>query len=205
MLLAIGGWTDSAGDKYSRLISSGPARRKFVAATINFLKKHNFDGLSFEWNYPKCWQSDCRKGPDSDKPNFTKLIRELRREFSQQEPKLTLAVALSGYREVIDRAYEVDEISKIVDFMSVMTYDYHGAWESRTGHLSPLFGNSVDTNPYYNVVSFNQSSICSVEYEELDTNIFFPEFHHGVSRSSWRRQIETFSRHTFVRTSLSTF
>nr|XP_012154543.1 PREDICTED: probable chitinase 3 isoform X2 [Megachile rotundata] len=153
VLLAIGGWTDSTGDKYSRLISNGAARRKFVAATINFLRKHNFDGLSFEWNYPRCWQSDCRKGPDTDKPNFTKLIRELRKEFDQQEPKLTLAVALSGYKEVIDRGYEVREISRIVDFMSVMTYDYHGAWESKTGHLSPLFGNALDVNPYYNVNS----------------------------------------------------
>ncbi|XP_043252760.1 probable chitinase 10 [Colletes gigas] len=153
ILLAIGGWTDSTGDKYSRLISSGAARRKFVAAAINFLQKHNFDGFSIEWNYPKCWQSDCRKGPDSDKPNFTKLLQELRKEFDQQEPKLTLAVALSGYKEVIDRAYEVHEISKLADFVSVMTYDYHGAWESKTGHLSPLFGSSTDTNPYYNVNS----------------------------------------------------
>ncbi|XP_043594466.1 probable chitinase 10 isoform X2 [Bombus pyrosoma] len=153
VLLAIGGWTDSTGDKYSRLISNNVARRKFVASTINFLKKHNFDGLSFEWNYPKCWQSNCRKGPDSDKPNFTKLIQELRKGFDQQEPRLTLAVAFSGYKEVIDRAYEVHEISEMVDFISVMTYDYHGAWEAKTGHLSPLFGNTDDINPYYNVNS----------------------------------------------------
>lgn len=153
VLLAIGGWTDSTGDKYSRLVSSGVIRRKFVSATINFLKKHNFDGLSFEWNYPKCWQSNCKKGPDTDKPNFTKLIQELKNAFDQQEPKLTLAVAFSGYKEVIDRAYEVREISRIADFISVMTYDYHGAWESKTGHLSPLFGNAADINPYYNINS----------------------------------------------------
>ncbi|XP_076756261.1 putative chitinase 10 [Xylocopa sonorina] len=153
VLLAIGGWTDSTGDKYSRLVSSGAARRKFITTTINFLKKHNFDGLSIEWNYPKCWQSDCRKGPDSDKPNYVKFIQELRKEFNQQEPRLTLAVTMSGYKEVIDRAYEVREISNLADFVSVMSYDYHGAWESKTGHPSPLFGNIGDTNPYYNVNS----------------------------------------------------
>ena len=153
VLLAVGGWTDSTGDKYSRLASSSVARRKFVAATISFLKKHNFNGLSFEWNYPKCWQSNCRKGPDTDKPNFTKLIEELRKGFEQVEPRLTLAVTFSGYKEVIDRAYEIREVSRMVDFVSVMTYDYHGAWESKTGHLSPLFGNAGDSNPYYNVVS----------------------------------------------------
>lgn len=153
ILLALGGWTDSSGDKYSRLISNDVSRRKFVASTINFLKKHNFDGLSIEWNYPKCWQSDCKKGPDSDKPNFTKLLRELREEFDEQTPRLTLAVALSGYKEVIDQAYEIAEISKSVDFASVMTYDYHGAWETKTGHLAPLYEtNNNKGRRYYNVV-----------------------------------------------------
>lgn len=151
--MALGGWTDSSGDKYSRLISSGAARRKFVANTVSFLRQHNFDGLSLEWSYPKCWQSDCKKGPDADKPNFTKLVRELRREFEKQEPPLLLAVALSGYKEVIDKAYEVREISQAVDFLSVMSYDYHGAWESKAGHIAPLFGSSGDSKPYYNVVS----------------------------------------------------
>ncbi|KAG7205193.1 hypothetical protein KM043_018281 [Ampulex compressa] len=151
MLLGLGGWTDSAGDKYSRLISSGASRRKFVAAAVNFLNKYNFDGLSLEWNYPKCWQSDCRKGPDSDRPNFTKLVQELKKEFEKQQPRLTLAVVLSGYKEVIDKAYEIPEISRAADFISVMTYDYHGAWESKSGHLSPLFGTLDEYTPYYNV------------------------------------------------------
>lgn len=155
ILLALGGWTDSSGDKYSRLIGSGAARRKFVVAAVNYLKMYNFDGLSLEWSYPKCWQSDCKKGPDSDKPNFTKLVQELREEFEKQEPPLLLAVALSGYKEVIDKAYEVHEISRAVDFMSVMTYDYHGAWESKSGHIAPLFASPGDSNPYYNVVSIN--------------------------------------------------
>lgn len=137
------------------MVSNDAARRKFVAATVNYLKEHNFDGLSFEWSYPKCWQSDCKKGPDSDKPNLTKLVQELREEFDKQEPPLLLAIALSGYKEVIDRAYEVREISRAVDFMSVMAYDYHGAWESKSGHIAPLFGSPSDSNPYYNVVSLN--------------------------------------------------
>jgi len=80
-------------------------------------------------------------------------VQELRQEFDKQEPPLVLAIALSAYKEVIDKAYEIREISRAVDFMSVMTYDYHGAWESKTGHIAPLFGSSDDSNPYYNVVS----------------------------------------------------
>lgn len=153
VLLALGGWTDSSGDKYSRLASSVPARRKFATSAVHFLRKHGFRGLSLEWNYPGCWQSDCRRGPSSDRANFARLLAELRREFDREEPRLTLAVALSGYKEVIDKGYDVAQISKLVDFMTVMSYDYHGAWESQTSHLAPLFAIPGDSTPYYNMVS----------------------------------------------------
>lgn len=37
--------------------------------------------------------------------------------------------------------------------MTVMSYDYHGAWESQTSHLAPLFAIPGDSSPYYNLVS----------------------------------------------------
>lgn len=75
ILLGVGGWTDSAGDKYSRLVSDGGKRRRFVSETVEYLQRHGFRGLHLDWDYPRCWQSDCSKGPASDKPNFTKLIQ----------------------------------------------------------------------------------------------------------------------------------
>lgn len=56
MLLALGGWNDSAGDKYSRLVNSPAARKKFVAHAVQFLEKFGFDGLDLDWEYPVCWQ-----------------------------------------------------------------------------------------------------------------------------------------------------
>ena len=56
MLVAIGGWNDSAGDKYSRLVNSPGARARFISYVTDFIEKHNFDGLDLDWEYPKCWQ-----------------------------------------------------------------------------------------------------------------------------------------------------
>ncbi|KAL3269272.1 hypothetical protein HHI36_008350 [Cryptolaemus montrouzieri] len=149
-LLSLGGWTDSVGDKYSKLVSSVSSRRKFVISAIDFLTKYGFKGLHFDWNYPVCWQSNCGKGPAADKANFNLLIQELRRAFDKVNPRLTLAVAISGYKEVIDVAYDLPNLGKNTDFMSVMTYDYHGAWERQTGHVSPLYHRPGDKYPEYN-------------------------------------------------------
>lgn len=54
--VAIGGWNDSQGDKYSRLVNNPTARRRFVENVLKFLDKYNFDGLDLDWEYPKCWQ-----------------------------------------------------------------------------------------------------------------------------------------------------
>ncbi|KAK6618323.1 hypothetical protein RUM44_002775 [Polyplax serrata] len=150
VLLAVGGWTDSAGDKYSKMVSDEGKRKDFVKSSIEFLKRYRFSGLHLDWVYPKCWQSNCNKGPDSDMENFSKLLKELNKEFKKQQPSLTLAAAISGYREVIDAGYDMASISRVVDFMSIMTYDYHGAWEKRTGHISPLYYRSGDSFPRFN-------------------------------------------------------
>ena len=35
--------------------------------------------------------------------------------------------------------YDVPEVVKYVDFLNVMTYDFHGHWEGEVGHNSPLY------------------------------------------------------------------
>lgn len=80
VLLGLGGWTDSSGDKYTRLVSNARARQNFVNRAIVFLRQYGFSGMHMDWNYPTCPQSDCRLGPATDKDDFTKFI-QVRRFF----------------------------------------------------------------------------------------------------------------------------
>ena len=54
--IAIGGWNDSQGDKYSRLVNNPAARKRFIENVVQFIKKYDFDGLDLDWEYPSCWQ-----------------------------------------------------------------------------------------------------------------------------------------------------
>ena len=76
------------------------ARRRFIDHAIEFIETWDFDGLDLDWEYPKCWQVECDKGPDSDKQAFASLVRELKQAF---EPRgLLLSAAVSPNKKVID-------------------------------------------------------------------------------------------------------
>ena len=49
--IAIGGWNDSLGGKFSRLVNDPAARAKFVKHVVEFVESHGFDGLG---NYKFC-------------------------------------------------------------------------------------------------------------------------------------------------------
>lgn len=89
-------------------------------------------------------------GPDSDKEGFADLVRELSAVF---KPKgLLLSSAVSPSKRVIDEAYDVPILARHLDWIAVMTYDYHGQWDKKTGHVAPLFYHPDDDNTYFNAV-----------------------------------------------------
>ncbi|KAL0842015.1 hypothetical protein ABMA28_014232 [Loxostege sticticalis] len=147
--LALGGWNDSAGDKYSklysRLVNNVSARRKFVVHTVDFLEQYGFDGLDLDWEYPKCWQVR----PASDKQGFAELVKELRTAFNRRG--LLLSAAVSASKRVIDFAYDVPTLSMNLDWIALMTYDYHGQWDKKTGHVAPMYVHDRDSDNTFNV------------------------------------------------------
>ncbi|CAG9783695.1 unnamed protein product [Diatraea saccharalis] len=149
VLLGLGGWDDSAGDKYSRLVNNPAARRKFAVHAIDFIQEFGFDGLDLDWEYPKCWQVECEKGPYSDKQGFSNLVKELHTAFYKRG--LLLSAAVSASKRVIDYAYDVPTLSENLDWIALMTYDYHGQWDKKTGHVAPMYVHNKDDDSTFNV------------------------------------------------------
>lgn len=110
VLIAMGGWLDSADDKYSRLLSNDTASSHFVRDVVEFIEKHNFDGLELDWKYPVCWQTDCSAGDPAEKQQFTDLVRKLSETLKRHDLLLSTVVSPRPY--VIDVAYDIPELSK---------------------------------------------------------------------------------------------
>ena len=69
--LAIGGWNEGS-EKYSEMAATPGSRRAFARSALGFIRRHNFDGLDLDWEYP-----GKRGGAEQDKDNFILLIQEL--------------------------------------------------------------------------------------------------------------------------------
>lgn len=60
--------------------------------------------------------------------------------YEKDKPRLLLSAAVAAAPHRIEAGYDVDIICEYFDFINVMTYDYHGAWDEVTGHNAPLYG-----------------------------------------------------------------
>ncbi|XP_027204331.1 chitinase 7 isoform X2 [Dermatophagoides pteronyssinus] len=141
VLLAVGGWSFGT-ERFRTMASTRYNRQVFIFSALDYLRQRNFDGLDIDWEFPK--------GSD-DKRNFVDLLKELRIAFESEAiekslPRLLLTVAVSAGAEAIKNGYDVPGVANNVDFINIMSYDFHGKWEPKTGHNAPLYALSTESD-----------------------------------------------------------
>jgi len=138
VLLAVGGW-NMEFSLFVETVKTARTRKDFIDDAIAFLRSRKFDGLDLDWEYP-----GNRGSLAEDKQKFTSFMEELRAAFqveavSSGKERLLLSAAVAAGEGTVDKAYEVHKICAASDFINLMSYDLHGAWEAFTGHNSPLY------------------------------------------------------------------
>jgi chitinase len=154
LAISIGGWTDSG--RFSDAAANELSRRLFAQSAIDLFIRQRpglFDGIDIDWEFPVEGGLEGNVERPEDKQNFTFLLRELRRQLDAQgvtdNRHYELTIAASARLEEIANV-EVSLIEPLLDFINVMTYDYHAA-PGLTNFNAPLYEASGDVTPRANV------------------------------------------------------
>ena len=157
VLLSVGGWK---GSKYfSDVAKTDSSRRKFVGQLVVLVTMYNLDGVDIDWEYPGQTGAGNHYLPE-DKWNYSLLLEDLRVALNRiaflrnDNHHYLLTIDAAARQNWLDHV-DISEIIKVVDFINLMTYDYYGEWDNRTGHHTNLFTSFCE--PYGN--SVNQSVI----------------------------------------------
>ncbi|CDW54995.1 Acidic mammalian chitinase [Trichuris trichiura] len=142
VLLSLGGWNAGTAT-FKKMAATSSNRAKFISSLVSFLKQNKFDGFDLDWEYPE----------SSDKENYLLLCQEILAKFeevakSSSTSRLLFTAAVSANPEKVDAGYDVPALAKVLDFVNLMSYDFHGAWETKTGINSPLHSRKDDSSEF---------------------------------------------------------
>lgn len=138
-LISVGGWTWSKN--FSAVAASEALRKACAESAVDFVVKYGFDGVDLDWEYPVAGGDNIPHRAD-DGDNYILLLKEIRLALDEQGKKdgkqYLLSIAGAASKEFIANC-KVASMMQYLDYINVMTYDYHGAWDKTTNHVTPLY------------------------------------------------------------------
>lgn len=153
-LISIGGWSESGG--FYDMSATAQGRETFANSCVDFLRKYAFDGIDLDWEYPTSAAGATspldemmyyNKYSTVVYANYLSLLKLLKQKLDaagtsdNKKYLLTIAAPASGWTL---SGMELAEHCKYIDFLNLMTYDLHGAWNSNVGHQAALYATYAD-------------------------------------------------------------
>ncbi|KAF5280737.1 hypothetical protein FQA39_LY18020 [Lamprigera yunnana] len=120
VLLSIGGAGTESG--FPQMVINHGTRKEFIKSVDELVQKYECDGIDLDWEFPNKVPSE----DDKQRMHFTQLLYELRKETNRQHKhKFLISVAVAAPRFFVDLSYDVSYMNNYVDFINLMTYDFH--------------------------------------------------------------------------------
>lgn len=129
---------------------------RFIKSILYYVKHYHFDGVDLDWEFP----NENKTNDSKQRMHFTQLLYEIRNEINRQKRHrflITVAVAAPVY--IVDNSYDVSYMNEYIDFVNLMSYDYHfyTTMTPYTGINSPLYSNPSQIG-YFSTLSTNYSA-----------------------------------------------
>ena len=141
VLIAVGGWTLSG--PFSDVAATAQGRATLAQSLVDFLVTYPmFGGVDFDWEYPGGGGLPSNPVRPEDGLNYALLLGEVRAQLDRLEQQTGREYEISvaspaGLDKIAD--FNLSGLAPHVDFFNVMAYDFHGGWETTSGHQAPLF------------------------------------------------------------------
>ncbi len=148
VLVSVGGWGWSGNFSDAALTDS--SRNRFAASAAAFINDNALDGIDLDWEYPNQPGAGNIYRPE-DVHNFTLILACVRNHIDSlaegqgRREKYLLTIATGGDSVYVANT-ELGELARYLDFINIMTYDYHNGLSSQTGHHSNLYLSGSDSH-----------------------------------------------------------
>ncbi len=194
IILSLGGW---GGCKTcSAVFSTKKGRRIFAKSTKELNNYFGTDGIDLDWEYPVIEGFPGHAFSPQDNPNFTALVKRLRKKLGK---KNEITFAAGGFNSYIDSSIDWKNVMPLIDRVNLMSYDLVGGYSTLSGHHTALYSTpkqpeSVDNGVKKLIaagVPSNKIAIGAAFYGRLfsvadttNNGLYLPaQFYHGLSYS----------------------
>ncbi|MFE0801645.1 chitinase C-terminal domain-containing protein [Streptomyces sp. NPDC058812] len=172
-MISVGGWAETGGyfaDDGGRVDSGGfysmatnadgsvnqAGIETFADSAVDFVRKYGFNGVDIDYEYPTtmkdagnpldwAFAGGRRAGLVEGYAALMKTLREKLDRAGAADGRhylLSVAAPSSGY---LLRGMETFQVQKYLDYVNIMSYDLHGAWNEHVGPNASLFDDGKDS------------------------------------------------------------
>lgn len=125
--------TGQSNEQIAQLVTSPVARQTFRQTVTQLLASYPFSGVQLDFEYSATASDQIRAG-------YVQLVQELNQDINKMDPNLELSVAAFGSAASKQSFWDIAGLAPNIDYLIIMSYDYHVRSSQVAGPVAPLFG-----------------------------------------------------------------